>query len=121
MNWQIRPTRDDSMARNDHSDQAWDERVLDALGGLDHSLHPVCTNLLNASIVSTGTPTDSPLRSIGLTGETALGLPGSGSTPATRSGSSFMRTFLPPSTSSAVKASPPRLRRQRAAGPGPVQ
>ena len=48
MNWQIRPTRDDSMARNDHSDQAWDERVLDALGGLDHSLRPVCTNLLNA-------------------------------------------------------------------------
>jgi hypothetical protein len=46
--WQIRPTRDDSMAHNDHSDQAWDERVLDSLGGLDLSLRPVCAKLLNA-------------------------------------------------------------------------
>jgi hypothetical protein len=47
-NWQIRPTRGDSMAPNDHSDRAWDDRVLDALGGLDHSLRPVCANLFDA-------------------------------------------------------------------------
>jgi hypothetical protein len=47
-NWQIRPTPIEPMARNDHSDRAWDERVLDALGGLDHSLRPLCANLLDA-------------------------------------------------------------------------
>ena len=47
-NWQIRPIRGDSMARNDHSDQAWDERVLDVLRRLDHSLRPLCANLLDA-------------------------------------------------------------------------
>ncbi|HEY6685982.1 MAG TPA: hypothetical protein VI094_07210 [Propionibacteriaceae bacterium] len=35
------------MARNDHSDRRWDERVLDALGTLDRSLRPVCVDLLD--------------------------------------------------------------------------
>jgi hypothetical protein len=46
-NWQIRPTRGDSMAHNDHSDHHWDDRVLESLGGLDRSLRPVCANLLD--------------------------------------------------------------------------
>ena len=46
-NWQIRPARGDSMARNDHSDRRWDEGVLDALGTLDRSLRPVCVDLLD--------------------------------------------------------------------------
>jgi hypothetical protein len=47
-NWQIRPSQVDAMARNDHGDQAWDDRVLGALGQLDHSLRPLCANLLDA-------------------------------------------------------------------------
>lgn len=33
--WQIRPTRLDAMAANDHSDWGWDERVLRTLGSVD--------------------------------------------------------------------------------------
>jgi hypothetical protein len=46
--WQIRPTPDDSMARNDHSDYQWDETVLEALDRLERSLRPVCANLHDA-------------------------------------------------------------------------
>ena len=46
-NWQIRPARGDSTARNDHSDRRWDEGVLDALGTLDRSLRPVCVDLMD--------------------------------------------------------------------------
>lgn len=33
--WQLRPTRLDPMARNDHTDWRWDERVLRALAAVD--------------------------------------------------------------------------------------
>jgi hypothetical protein len=43
--WQIRPTRDDPLACNDHTDWRWDERVLRALGSLDASFRRLCDQL----------------------------------------------------------------------------
>ncbi len=36
--WQLRPTAWDALARNDHDDWAWDERVLDDLAGVGRRL-----------------------------------------------------------------------------------
>ena len=47
-NWQIRPTRWDSMAANDHTDWVWDERVLKDLASLLRSLQPVAQQLSDA-------------------------------------------------------------------------
>ena len=44
-NWQIRPTRADPMALNDHADWRWDERVLQALASLDRSFQQLCDQL----------------------------------------------------------------------------
>lgn len=44
-NWQIRPTRGDPLAFNDHTDWRWDERVLRSLEGLDRSFRQVCDQL----------------------------------------------------------------------------
>ena len=42
-NWQIRPTRGDSMARNDHSDPAWDDEGARRLGrARPQSSSPLC-------------------------------------------------------------------------------
>lgn len=46
--WQVRPTPWDPLARNDHTDFRWDDRVLDALGGLGRRLRPVCTALADS-------------------------------------------------------------------------
>jgi hypothetical protein len=43
--WQIRPTSFDSMAANDHSDWAWDERVLKTLGSLAQRLESLGAGL----------------------------------------------------------------------------
>jgi hypothetical protein len=43
--WQVRPTRTDPMALNDHSDWAWDEGVLRSLAALDDELREVCARL----------------------------------------------------------------------------
>jgi hypothetical protein len=43
--WQIRPTRIDSMAFNDHTDWRWDEGVLHALACLDGEFRLVCDRL----------------------------------------------------------------------------
>jgi hypothetical protein len=43
--WQIRPTRADPMAINDHTDWRWDERALRALGSLDTSFRRLCDQL----------------------------------------------------------------------------
>jgi hypothetical protein len=43
--WQIRPGRADSMARNDHTDWRWDERVLEALASLEGSFADLCGRL----------------------------------------------------------------------------
>lgn len=43
--WQIRPTRGDALAFNDHSDWTWDERVLRTLGSLDRELGAVADEL----------------------------------------------------------------------------
>lgn len=43
--WQLRPTRADPLAANDHSDWRWDDRVLQELGSLNGSLHAVCERL----------------------------------------------------------------------------
>ena len=43
--WQIRPTRNDPMAFNDHTEWTWDERVLRALTSLGRSFADVCTGL----------------------------------------------------------------------------
>lgn len=47
-NWQIRPTRWDPMASNDHSDWRWDERVLEELAGLLGLLRPLGGQLAEA-------------------------------------------------------------------------
>ena len=39
--WQIHPTRRDAMASNDHSDWAWDERVLGELASLSEKLRRI--------------------------------------------------------------------------------
>jgi hypothetical protein len=43
--WQIRPSRVDPMALNDHTDWRWDERVLRVLRALDESFRQMCTRL----------------------------------------------------------------------------
>ena len=43
--WQIRPTRFDPMAFNDHTDWRWDERVLRTLASLDTSFKLLCGRL----------------------------------------------------------------------------
>lgn len=43
--WQIRPTRLDPMAVNDHSDRRWDERVLHSLTLLEEELDGLCREL----------------------------------------------------------------------------
>jgi hypothetical protein len=43
--WQIRPTRTDPMAFNDHTDWPWDERVLRALTSLGRAFADVCAGL----------------------------------------------------------------------------
>ncbi|MEU9891560.1 transcriptional regulator [Sphaerisporangium sp. NPDC051011] len=43
--WQLRPTADDRLAVNDHSDHAWDARVLSELAGIDRALTPLADRL----------------------------------------------------------------------------
>lgn len=43
--WQIKPTRADPMAFNDHSDWRWDERVLQTLASIDQSFRSLCDHL----------------------------------------------------------------------------
>ena len=43
--WQLRPTSDDQLAPNDHTDPAWDARVLDELGAIEGSLTPLAGRL----------------------------------------------------------------------------
>lgn len=43
--WQIRPTRIDPMAFNDHKDWAWDERVLRTVTSLDQRFGQLCHRL----------------------------------------------------------------------------
>ncbi len=44
-NWQIRPTRADPVARNDHTDWRWDERVLRTLTSLERTIGELCNRL----------------------------------------------------------------------------
>lgn len=44
-NWQLRPTPDDAMAFNDHSDSEWDGRVIDELAALANALGPISNRL----------------------------------------------------------------------------
>jgi hypothetical protein len=46
--WQIRPDRLDPLAANDHTDWAWDERVLDELASLGRLLGPVVAGAAGA-------------------------------------------------------------------------
>jgi hypothetical protein len=43
--WQIRPSAEDSLAFNDHSDPAWDGKVIDELAALGHALEAVSEQL----------------------------------------------------------------------------
>jgi len=43
--WQVRPTRTDPMALNDHTDWRWDERVLRTLAAVDNSFRHLCDGL----------------------------------------------------------------------------
>jgi len=44
--WQVRPAPGDPLARNDHTDHRWDDRVLDALGGAGRRLRPLEARLV---------------------------------------------------------------------------
>lgn len=43
--WQVRPTRLDPMARNDHTDWAWDEQVLRTLATMGRRFGDLCDRL----------------------------------------------------------------------------
>jgi hypothetical protein len=43
--WQVRPTRADPIALNDHADWRWDDRVLRRLAALDASFGQLCDQL----------------------------------------------------------------------------
>ncbi|MFC7550282.1 transcriptional regulator [Plantactinospora sp. GCM10030261] len=43
--WQVRPTRLDPMAFNDHTDWRWDERVLKTLTSVEASFRQLCAGL----------------------------------------------------------------------------
>lgn len=43
--WQLRPTSEDRLASNDHTDPAWDTRVLDELAALSIALAPLVARL----------------------------------------------------------------------------
>lgn len=43
--WQIKPTAEDRFAPNDHTDQAWDERILAELAALSEALTPLVGRL----------------------------------------------------------------------------
>ncbi|MBK8469818.1 MAG: transcriptional regulator [Actinomycetales bacterium] len=43
--WQVRPTREDGLAPNDHADPAWDAQVLDELASLSIALRPLIDRL----------------------------------------------------------------------------
>ncbi len=46
--WQIRPTRTDPMAANDHSEWRWDEDIVKSLTGMSRQLRPVGDQLAGA-------------------------------------------------------------------------
>jgi hypothetical protein len=43
--WQLRPSDVDRLAVNDHTDRAWDQRVLDSLSALSSELRSLCRDL----------------------------------------------------------------------------
>jgi hypothetical protein len=43
--WQLRPTANDRLAANDHSDPAWDAAILDELAAIDLALAPLAGRL----------------------------------------------------------------------------
>ncbi|NUW39399.1 transcriptional regulator [Nonomuraea rhodomycinica] len=43
--WQLRPVAGDRLAANDHSDAAWDARILDELAGVGSALAPLVDRL----------------------------------------------------------------------------
>ena len=43
--WQLRPSRDDPLAANDHTDQLWDQYVLDELALISDYLRLLCAGL----------------------------------------------------------------------------
>lgn len=49
-NWQIRSTRIDPMAFNDHTNWSWDEDVLRTLTSLDHAIGHLCSQLASCCL-----------------------------------------------------------------------
>jgi hypothetical protein len=52
--WQLRPDQADPLAANDHTDAAWDRRVLAELSSLSHELQRVCRKLASRLARFTG-------------------------------------------------------------------
>ncbi|MET7282386.1 transcriptional regulator [Kribbella sp. NPDC005582] len=44
-NWQLRPTENDPLAFNDHTDPVWDQSVLDELAAIGQALTPLTARL----------------------------------------------------------------------------
>lgn len=46
--WQVRPTHNDPLAGNDHTDHRWDDRVIESLRSVGHGLRPLDAELASA-------------------------------------------------------------------------
>ena len=101
--WQLRPTADDRLAVNDHSDPAWDTRVLDELAAIEQRLTPLAARLGGSSPGSADTTRGSPRRCAAPEPATTAGSTAPTSTPATASGSSSTKTSSPRSASTATR------------------
>lgn len=62
--WQVKPTSEDRLAPNDHTDPAWDARILDELAALNTALAPLIERLAGvlARFAGSDTRFDAALR-----------------------------------------------------------
>ena len=100
--WQLRPTADDRLAANDHSDPAWDAASSTSSPRSSSPSPRSPTGSAASSPGSAGTTPGSPRRGDAPGPETAAGSTAPTSTPATASGSSSTRTSSPRSASTAT-------------------
>lgn len=97
MDWQIRPTRLDGMALNDHTDWRWDERVLWTLSEVEGSFQQLCERLAKRLARFDGyADRYATARRRAASGERGW-VDARTATPATWCGSSSTRTCSPPS------------------------
>ena len=97
--WQLRPTSDDRLATNDHTDDEWDAASWTSSPRSSAASPRSPTGSGSSSRGSRGTTGGSPSRDAAPRTETVAGSTGPTSTPVTASGSSSTKTSSPPSGS----------------------